>query len=206
MRDDVFFLDVDTQRCFMDEDGSLYVEGAIGIRENLRRLTDFAVQHGITIIATEDAHDEDDPEFQQFPPHCVKGSEGARKIDETSVPNQARIEPDGQLPSPPGDLLKAGQIVLEKQTFSAFTNPAIDQLLATMPDATAVVYGVATEYCVKSAVEGLLERGRTVSVVTDAVKGVTPDGHRETLESFEKAGAKFALTREVLDALDKPRH
>ena len=37
---------------------------------------------------------------------------------------------------------------------------------------TAIVYGVATDYCVKDAVVGLLKRGIKVSIVEDAVKGI----------------------------------
>ena len=79
------FWDVDTQRDFIDEDGRLAVPGAAEIVPNLRKLTDFATGHGIPIVASADAHSPDDPEFEQFPPHCVAGTAGEEKIAATTA-------------------------------------------------------------------------------------------------------------------------
>src|SRR5512137_1459018 len=88
----LFFMDVDTQRDFMLPDGALYVPGAERIIPRLRRLFDFARKHGITIVSSADAHTPKDPEFEQFPPHCVQGTAGQRKIDETLLPRPVTIE------------------------------------------------------------------------------------------------------------------
>ena len=82
----LFFLDVDTQRDFMLPTGALYVPGAERILPKLRRLFDFARKNEISILSSVDAHVPDDPEFKQFPPHCVQGTEGQRKVDETLLP------------------------------------------------------------------------------------------------------------------------
>src|SRR5690606_41293523 len=37
-------------------------------------------------LASPASHAIDDPEFKQSPPHCVQGTEGQRKIDETLFP------------------------------------------------------------------------------------------------------------------------
>ena len=63
------------------------------------------------------------------------------------------------------------QIVLEKQTLDVFQTRHADALvnrLGTRPE--FVVFGVVTEFCVSCAVKGLLERGRRVAVVTDAIE------------------------------------
>ena len=64
------FVDVDTQRDFLDPDGALFIAGSGAIRPNLARLTRFARAQGIPILATACAHAEGDPEFAVFPPHC----------------------------------------------------------------------------------------------------------------------------------------
>jgi len=95
-KDGIVFVDVDTQQDFMNEDGGLYVPGAERIKENLRRLIDFAIAKDITIIATKDVHTENDPEFKSFPPHCRRWKDGMKgqamhadfgldKISETNV-------------------------------------------------------------------------------------------------------------------------
>jgi nicotinamidase/pyrazinamidase len=63
--------DVDTQFDFMHPAGKRYVPGAETIISNLQRLTAFAAQHGNPIVASTDARLETDPEFSQYPPHCL---------------------------------------------------------------------------------------------------------------------------------------
>ena len=63
-----------------------------------------------------------------------------------------------------------------------------------------VVFGVATEYCVKAAVQGLLRLGRPISVVGDAIRGIDPEKTKATLEGFRQAGAKLVPMRDVLAA------
>lgn len=203
MRRDIVFFDIDTQHDFMDKDGALSVPGARLIRANLRSLTEAAAKLGIAVIASEDAHEVDDPEFKQFPEHCVKGSTGAVKVEETRSPGALRVEADGTIPYGAQEALSAGQVVLEKKTFDIFSNPAADKLLGALPEATAIVYGVATEYCVKAVARGLLERGRNVIVVEDAVRGVSEEGHANTLADLAASGARLLDTETLLDELEK---
>lgn len=205
MRREYVFFDIDTQHDFMDGDGALPVPGAVLIRENLEKLTDAAVRLGILVIASEDAHDADDPEFNDFPPHCVKGSRGAMKITETRTDAAVRVEADGIIPGGANAALDAPQVVLEKRTFDVFTNPAADALLDVLPEATAVIYGVATEYCVKAATRALLERGRNVIVVEDAVRGVSEEGHQNTLADLAATGARLLDTESFLNELEERR-
>ena len=46
------FVDIDTQRDFLEPDGALFVPGSTEIVPNLARLTRFAREHGITVLAT----------------------------------------------------------------------------------------------------------------------------------------------------------
>ena len=81
------FYDIDTQYDFISKDGALSVPGAEDIRENLQELTNYAIENGIKIIASADAHPPDDKEFEIFPPHCVQGTPGQKKVEETTVAN-----------------------------------------------------------------------------------------------------------------------
>jgi nicotinamidase/pyrazinamidase len=53
-----------------------------------------------------------------------------------------------------------------------------------------VVYGVVTEYCVRSAALGLLRFG-SVEVVTDAIEALDPAKSRETLAEIAAAGGRL---------------
>jgi nicotinamidase-related amidase len=66
-----------------------------------------------------------------------------------------------------------------------------------------VVFGVVTEYCVSFAVKGLLERGRRVAVVGDAIETLKPEEGKQTVAEFERLGAKITTTQTALNALGR---
>lgn len=144
------FLDVDTQLDFVFPAGALYAPGAERILPMAARLNEFAVRHGGLLISTMDAHAENDPEFADWPAHCVKGALGQRKAAET--------------------LVGPAQRFIEKQSVDCFTAPALEAILREFAPERCVVYGVVTEICVFHAARGLAARGYPVEIVEDAVK------------------------------------
>jgi nicotinamidase/pyrazinamidase len=190
------FVDVDTQFDFMSPAGKLYVTGASEIIENLRRLTEYARRQSIPIIASACAHRDGDPEFQVFPPHCVRGTPGQCRIPETDHGDAPiiGIVPDRDAAA---KFEKAGVVVLEKEVYDFFSNPNADRLIAAAPAAEFVVYGVATDYCVRAGVLGLCDRGRSVTVVCDAVRPVDARQGKLAVEEFERRKVRFATTNEI---------
>jgi len=151
------FWDVDTQADFMLPQGKLYVPGAEAIIPTLAKLTSWAAQHHVLVVASADAHQPGDEEFSLYPPHCLAGTPGQKKIPETSLAPQFTIpnRHGAELP----DAERYPQIVLEKQEFDVFSNPNTDSLLAQLGQPEIVLYGVVTEICVSAAARGLLDRG-----------------------------------------------
>ena len=190
------FVDVDTQYDFMSPDGRLYVGGAEKIVENLRRLSEFARLRKIPVIAAADAHTPDDPEFERFPPHCVHGTPGAERIPETARPEAAVIPAKGAEDAV-AQFQRAGVVVLQKRDFPVFANPSADAVVESVGDAEFVVYGVATDYCVRADVLGLLDRGKRVTVVVDAIQPIDLQAGEAALAEFRRRGAKLATTAEV---------
>ncbi|MCZ6677434.1 MAG: cysteine hydrolase [Candidatus Poribacteria bacterium] len=194
------FVDIDTQIDFINSDGALSVPGAEQIRGNLRALTNHALENGIKIIASADAHPVDDKEFELFPPHCVQGTPGQKKIEETSVAN-THVVKNAPAETPSRDLLgKADQVLLEKQAFDVFTNPNAAELVKAAEADEHIVYGVATDYCVKAAVLGLLEQGHTVVVIEDAIAAVEAEAGKEALALMREKGAIFKKTTDIISA------
>ncbi len=196
------FVDVDTQFDFMDPEGGLCVPGAADIRPVLAELTRAAREHGVPVIATTDWHADDDREFQDFPPHCVRNTHGADKIGETCIDGAREAGLDKPLDGDAArEAVSAGAVVLRKEKLDAFSNPSMDILLRSLPGARFVVYGVATEYCVKAAVLGLLERGREVVVVEDAVRAVAEETGRAAIDDMRSKGASFRRAAQVMAEL-----
>lgn len=194
----IIFWEVDAQADFMLPGGKLYVPGAEKIVPNLKRLVDAAAQAGVFLVSSGDAHPENDPEFQRFPPHCLRGTPGARIIPE-GLTNNPRTIPNDPSRRLPGDILDAPQVVLEKQTLDVFDNPHASELVERLgDDVEYVVFGVVTEYCVRCAARGLLERGRRVSVVEDAIETLNPVDGRRALDELQTLGARRITTSEAL--------
>jgi nicotinamidase/pyrazinamidase len=82
--DRIVFWEVDAQVDFMLPGGKLYVPGAEKIIPNIKRLVNEARAGRVLLVSSGDAHTPDDPEFELFPSHCVKGTSGAEIIPEGS--------------------------------------------------------------------------------------------------------------------------
>ncbi|HEY4682097.1 MAG TPA: isochorismatase family cysteine hydrolase [Candidatus Acidoferrales bacterium] len=191
------FWDVDTQADFMLAGGRLYVPHAETIIPNLKRLVEFARAQKLLIVSSADAHQTNDEEFQQWPPHCLVGTPGQQKIPETVAERRFVI------PNLPGSALPFTfdgyeQIVLEKQKLDVFTNPNIETVLSLLGKRPVTLFGVVTEYCVACAARGLLERGYPVHIVTDAMKTLNEPAGRATIESLVASGATLTDTNSVL--------
>jgi len=200
---DFIFWEVDVQRDFVLPGGNLYVPGAEKLLPNIKRLTDAARQGKVFLVSSGDFHPANDPEFKTFPPHCVKGSSGAELVPEAVAEKVARVpnDPEAKIPA---DLSKYQQVLLEKQTLSVFETRHVDELVRRLGDkAEYVVFGVVTEYCVSFAVKGLLERGRRVAVVQDAIETLKPEEGKKTVEEFQRLGARMTTTDQALAALGR---
>jgi nicotinamidase/pyrazinamidase len=194
----IIFWEVDVQADFMLPGGKLYVPGAEKIIPNIQRLVRGATDAGIFLVSSGDAHPEDDPEFARFPPHCLRGTSGARIIPEGLAGNSRTIPNDPSQPLPQ-DVLRSPQVVIEKQTLDVFDNPHTNELVDRLgADAEYVVFGVVTEYCVRCAAKGLLERGRKVSVVKDAIETLDAAAGNQTIAELQALGARMISTDEAL--------
>ena len=196
MKNETVFVDIDTQFDFMNPNGALYVPDAEDIIDNIKRLFDYAKEHKIKILSSTDAHQVDDPEFKLFPPHCVKDTPGNQKIEASTCKDNIIIENIEQ--DITESMLDHEQIIVESQTFDIFESINTDEIVKKLDAHNYVVFGVATDYCVKAAVLGLLKRGYNVSLVTDATKAITKEGKEEALKEMKDAGAVFTTTEDVI--------
>ena len=182
------FFDIDTQIDFLYPAGALYVPGAGRLLPVISRLN----QQAEVVVSTMCAHDENDPEFKQWPPHCVVGTTGQLKPQSTMLAERVVI------PSRPVDVTLARQVILEKQQLNLFSNPNLPRLLEVLEADAYVVYGVVTEYCVKHAALGLLETGKPVTLVTDAIRSLRDEDAKSTIEAFTTRGGKLVLSPVIL--------
>jgi nicotinamidase/pyrazinamidase len=196
--------DVDTQVDFMLPDGKLYVPGAEELAPAMRGLVDGARDAGIPHVASADDHEltddeiSDDPDFQTtYPPHCLRGTRGARKIAETE---QEDPVPIGLHPLPER-YLRGREFLLLKKSFDVFSNPNTDRLLSALDPDEIVVFGVATDVCDDAAIRAFLERGLRVTFVEDAARGLDEQRVTACTAAWREAGVEFATAAQFVESL-----
>jgi nicotinamidase/pyrazinamidase len=193
--------DVDTQVDFMLPEGKLYVRGAEETASAMKRLVDAARAAGIVHVASADDHELIDaeisaePDFRTtYPPHCLRGTRGARKIPETDQedPVPLALEPV------PDHYLEGREFLLLKKHFDVFTNPHAERLLLRLAPAEIVVFGVATDVCDDAAIRGFLARGLKVRFVEDAARGLDEERVAACTASWRENGVEFTTAEGVV--------
>ncbi len=205
----LIFWDVDTLYDFMRADGRLYVPGSEEIIPALQALTDFAHEHRIPIVASADNHEPGDPEISDapdwkttFPPHCMRGTPGQRKIAETALRDPLVIEPELQDPGALAHRILGhrGDFLLHKRSVDVLSNANMPTLLRTLEPQAVVLYGVATDFCARYAIEGLLQHlpRAEVYLVSDAVRAIYPEEGDRLIAAWEERGVRLADAAQIL--------
>jgi nicotinamidase-related amidase len=103
--------------------------------------------------------------------------------------------PDGLGPTVPG--LTDGHRVFEKQFFDACREPGFAQ--GALPDRPSVVVaGCEAHVCVLQTVLGLLDLGRRVYLVRDALGSRKPESKETAISRLERHGAEIVTTEMVV--------
>jgi nicotinamidase/pyrazinamidase len=200
----VILWDVDTQVDFMLPHGKLYVPGAEETVPAMKRLVDAARAAGVVHVASADDHELTDDEISEqpdfgttYPPHCLRGTRGARKVPETEQEDPVPLT----LELVPERYLAGREFLLLKKSFDVFTNPNVDPLLERLDPDEIVVFGVATDVCDDAAIRGFLQRGRRVRFVEDAARGLDEGRTAACLAAWRQAGVEFTTSDEVIRKL-----
>lgn len=183
---------VDTQADFMNADGALAVAGADALAPAMERfLETLSPRDTAGVLFTFDTHFAEtypaSAEALQFPIHCVRGEPGWHNV----------LSPDAVAPGVP-------TFRLEKGVFAMWEEPGLrvepirpagpardrdaffDDLRARGVN-EAVVIGVAADFCVRWAIDGLVARGFRVAVPAALTAGIVRPIAQVVCEDF--AGA-----------------
>ena len=186
-----FVVVIDTQSDFMHQKGALSVAGGEALipaaEDFLRRLRPGETEG---VLFTFDTHEPDifaaSEEGKEFPLHCVRGSAGWENVLAPSLVDPAI--PVWRLEKGVFDMWKEPDVVLLSEPDPAAPprprDAFFDDLMARgVRDVTVI--GVAADYCVKWAAEGLVARGFSVSVPRALTAGIHRDIDEVAAEEFE---------------------
>ena len=192
--------DVDTQVDFVHASGKLAVPDAEAAVPAMARLVEWARAEGIPHVASADDHELTDGEISEqpdysttYPPHCLRGTRGAEKIDETRQDDPVPLA----LTEVPAKWLEGREFLLLKKHFDVFTNPNTEPLLELLDPDEVILFGVATDVCNDAAIRGLVARGRRVTFVADASRGLDEARTAACTAAWRAAGVRFSSSTEL---------
>jgi nicotinamidase-related amidase len=147
-----------------------------------------------------------DPQQRTYPPHCMGLSPDENERRGAAI--VAEVDPGADVVVLPRDadaemarrvaasaVRARRSVFIQKSEFSVFDgNPATDTFLRALRDELGrplefIVCGVATDVCVKGAVDGLLDRALQVRVLPDATWSLGLLGPEETFDLWQRRGA-----------------
>jgi nicotinamidase/pyrazinamidase len=180
------------------KDGSLSVQGTDkAFLDKVREATERLKRERFILFATQDWHPKDHVSFYPnhpgrkafeviqiegkdqvlWPPHCVQGTAKAKVL----LDNNAFLA-----------IVKKGQDP-RYDSYSGFQDDGgqetdMDRILKRNKIKRLVIYGIATDYCVKATAMDAKEAGYDVIVIKGLSRGVSPDTTQKALDEMESKG------------------
>jgi nicotinamidase/pyrazinamidase len=191
----------DVQGCFTTwKNGSLAVPGSDeAYIKSVEVATQLLRQEGFFMVATQDWHPPDHVSFAKnhpgkkpfdtieingraqvlWPPHCVQGAEDARLLLDDSL--FAAIIRKAQNP-----LFDSYSAVRD----DSGAETGLEAILRKNGVSSLVIYGIATDYCVKGTAVDLVRAGFNVVVMESLCRGVSPETSAQALKQMREEGVK----------------
>jgi nicotinamidase/pyrazinamidase len=178
--------------------GSLAVKGTDkAFVDKVTKATETLKKKGLPIFATQDWHPKDHVSFYTnhkgkkpfevikingktqvlWPPHCIQGTENAKLL----LPEELFVA-----------VVKKGK---DKRydSYSGFQDDGgskteMNKILKKNGITDLIIYGIATDYCVKATAMDAADAGYKVTVIEGLCKGVAPKTTAKALEEMKKKG------------------
>ena len=190
-----FLIDIDTQRDFLLAGGDACIRNHAKVLAHIRRVMAWARHENIPIISTAEVYRNDNGGSKIG--HCIDGTDGQKKITYTLLSNRASFPADN-INTLPADLLRAHrQVIMHKRCIDPFDEPRIERLLSEVRADGFILIGAGTEDAVKATPLGLLQRGKNVMVVVDALGWHNRREAKLALREMETKGAKLIATENL---------
>jgi nicotinamidase/pyrazinamidase len=187
---------VDVQNDFVPG-GALGVPGGDRVVSAMNRYIEQAVKSGMTVYASRDWHPAVTSHFKPYggpwPVHCVQNTPGAQFHPDLKLPRDVVIVTKGTDPEKPGYSAFDGEVSPGKSFLADLRGRGIEHLY---------IGGLATDYCVRQSVLSALTDKLKVTVLDDAIAGVSEEDSFNALTEMRQQGAEV---RHGVDALAAAR-
>lgn len=190
-------VDMNTQCDFLLPRGALPVCNRKSIVPNIQKLMNWARIQRLPIISSLEAHRPGEP-IKGLPLHCVDRTKGQKKLPFTLMPKRVLLFGDNTIDVPLDIFRKFQQVIFTKRDRDFLNNPKADRLVNSIDVNHVVLFGVVTEYCIKSAALGLLTRRHRVVVVTDSCGHWSAADQELSFRQMDAKGALLVTTDELI--------
>lgn len=188
-------IDIDTQKDFLLASGKACIRNHRRILAHIRRVMAWARTQHIPIISTAEVYPDNNGESTIG--YCIDGTEGQKKIRYTLVNDRVSFAADGNTDLPRDMLRRHRQVILHKRCVDPFDEPRIDRLLSELRASEFILVGASLEGSVKMTALGLLQRGKKVTVIIDAVGTHNTKDAKLALRKMETKGATLIDTKKL---------
>lgn len=185
-------VDINTQKDFLLAAGKVCIRNHKRVLAHIRRMLAWARHNHIPIISVSEVHPENNGAN-----YCIDGTEGQKKIRYSLLNNRISFPADG-MANLPSDIIKHyRQVIVHKRCIDPFDEPRIERLLSEVRANEFILIGATTEGAVEATALGLLQRGRKVTVVTDAVGTRDSREAEMAMRKMMAKGARLVETRKI---------
>ena len=184
-------IDVDTQRDYLRADGACCIRNHRRVLANIRRVFAWARKYRVKTISTVLSNHIGEAEF------CVENSLGQEKISYTLKRKVIHLEPDGTVDLERDLLQRYSQIVFHKRCPDPFDEPRVDRMLCEIDADEFIIIGVITEVAILETVLGLIQRGKKVTIISDAIGSHDKVASEIALRKMQIKGANIIETKNI---------
>ncbi len=187
-------VDINTQRDFFLADGNACIGNHRRVLAHIRRIMAWARLNDVPVISTCEVYPGNNGHGVTY---CIDGTTGQQKIRYALLSSRASFPADGSSDLPADILRRYRQIILHKRCIDPFAEPRIERLLTEVVAGEFILVGAIAEGAVKAMALGLLQRGKRVTVVVDAVGSHNKKEAELAIRKMKAKGAKLVETRKI---------
>jgi nicotinamidase-related amidase len=188
-------IDINTQRDFFLAGGNACIGNHRRVLANVRRVMAWARRNNVRVISTCEVYPNGNGAAE--PGYCIDGTEGQKKISYSLLSNRVSFAADDNADFPQDLLRRYRQVILHKRSVDPFDEPRIERLLSEIRAENFILIGASAEGAVKAAALGLLQRGKRVTVVSDAVGSLNKRESKLAFRKMSAKGAKLVETKKL---------
>lgn len=165
---------VDMQNDFIKPKGNLIVPAASETVPNIQKLLELARENHVRVIYTQDTQIENDPEFEIWPSHCIRGTWGWEIIEE--------LKP------------QIGDLICTKNRYDGFYGTWLDHFLNNIWQIkNVVIVGTVSNICVAHTAASAGLRWYHVVVPANGISALTEFDQALTLRQVSNLYAGTVL-------------